>query len=90
MKKHPRLKWWLARTGIVAELIAVVILVALLVQSLLATQKLKTVHTRLEQESIPLSWSELYDVFPNAEAHLAAQSRFFTALGAARGPANNK
>ncbi len=80
MKNHAKLKRWLARIVIVIGLFAVLVLGAVLAQSIIATQKLKTVHTRLEQESIPLSWSELYDVFPNVEIHLAAQSHLFSAL----------
>jgi len=45
-----------------------------------ASQKLKAVKSRLEQDSIPLSWSELCAQFPDAEAHLAAQPQFFASL----------
>lgn len=80
MKTHPRLKRWLVRTGVFVGFVALLILVAVLAQAMIATQKLKSIHAQLEQDSIPLSWSGLHEQFPHVEAHLAAQSNFFSTL----------
>lgn len=80
MKKHPRLKRWLTRIGIFVGLVAIFILVAILAQAVIATQKLKSIHVQLERDSIPLSWHELHQQFSDIGAHLAAQPKFFAAL----------
>lgn len=80
MKKHPRVKRWLIRVGILVGLVVLLTLVAAFTQSVIATRKLKFVSMRLEKDSIPLSWDELYAQFPNVAAHRAAQSNFFDAL----------
>ena len=80
MKNHPRLKRWLVRTGVLVGLVALLVLVAVLAQAIVATRKLKSCQAQLEQDAIPLSWPELHQQFPNVEAHLAAQSHFFAAL----------
>ncbi len=46
----------------------------------MATQKLASVYSRLEQDAIPLSWQALYEEFPDVEAQLDAQAQFFVAL----------
>ncbi len=80
MKKHPRAKRWLIRVGILVGFAVLLTLVASLTQSLIATRKLKSVSARLKEDSIPLSWDELYAQFPNFQSHLAAQPQFFASL----------
>ncbi len=80
MKKHPGVKRWLIRVGNFVGLAVLLTLVAALTQSVIATRKLKSISSRLERDSIPRSWDELYAQFPDADAHRAAQSNFFAAL----------
>ncbi len=80
MAEHPWLKKWLLRTGIALGLIMFLLLGAAGAHYLYAQQKLKSVCKQLRQDSIPLTWDELYGLFPNIEAHLAAQPQFFAAL----------
>ena len=80
MTKNPRLKRWLLRTGIALGFIVLLLFCAAGAHSLIADQKLKSVYAQLRQDSIPLTWEEYYKLFPNVEAHLAAQPQFFAAL----------
>jgi hypothetical protein len=80
MTNHPYLKKWLLRSGIVCGCIVLLVLAAAGTHYLIAQQKLKSVCAHMREDSIPLTWEELYELFPNFEAHLAAQPQFFAAL----------
>lgn len=73
-------KKWLTRIGILVGFLVALVLVAVLTQSIIATQKLKSILRQFEKDSIPVSWEEFCNSIPNWEARRAAQTQLFSAL----------